>query len=129
MHFQRSAAGVCIALLLVGGLISMPTSCDCGAGIAHGHSLFILAGHHHGSDGAVFGHRDDHDGHHHHHESPTLEPQFAGSINHASSRVAVALPQQMIAARSWQRIGYPRMNREFAAGQTVSPEAPPPRAT
>lgn len=130
MRFQQSVAGICLALLLVGGLVSMPTSCDCGAGIPHGHSLFILGGHYHSAEGAVFGAAEDEMEHHqhHNHESPSIEPQFAGTINHASDRVAVDLPAWLVTETNWQRISYPHDVGQQATGRDVLPDLLPPQA-
>lgn len=129
MHFHRSVAGIFLALMLVGGLVSMPTNCDCGAGIAHSHSLFILGGHYHGTEGAVFGASDDEMEHHHHHhfESPSTDPHFAGTINHASDRVAADLPAYLTTATSWERVSYPQDDVELADGRVVPPDHGPPR--
>lgn len=136
MNLQRTAAGFCIALLLVAGLVSVPTSCDCGAGIAHGHSLFILSGHHHGSAGAVFGAEPDPHGHHHdgndgHNakETPSVEApaQLMGRIMHSSDRVAVSIPLSNVMSSSWQRVTYPTYSEVTSEGQAILPEAPPPQ--
>lgn len=130
MRIQRSAAGLCVALLLVAGLVSVPTSCDCGAGVPHGHSLFILAGHHHSSQGAIFGSQSgpvDHEHGHHTQESPSVEPQLMGRIMHSADRVAVAMPLFEATASTWQRISHQPYSELAADGRTVSPEPPPPR--
>lgn len=40
-------------LILVAGLLSIPSTCTCGAEFVHAHSLFLLAGHHHALDGKI----------------------------------------------------------------------------
>jgi hypothetical protein len=136
MGLQRTAAGFCIALLLVAGLVSVPTSCVCGAGIAHGHSLFILRGHHHGPDGAVFGtapipDEHQHHDHHGHHakESPSVESQaqIAGRIMHSSDRVVIAIPVLDASASTWQRVTYAPYSETANGSHVVLPEPPPPQ--
>lgn len=126
---QRSFVGVCIAFLLIGGLVSMPTSCDCGAGVSHGHSLFILAGHHHAADGVNFGAADDTHGHHQHHveSSASSGPQLMGRIMHSADRVAIAIPQFDETASGWQRVVYPPYTDIPGSGHVVVPDAPPPQ--
>jgi hypothetical protein len=130
LRFHQSLAGICLALMLVTGLVSMPTNCDCGAGIPHGHSLFILGGHYHGAAGAVFRAPADEMDHHHHHnaETPQAEPTFSGQVNHASSRVAADLPTFLLFAPTWERLVYPHDRVEFAGGRVVPPDHQPPRA-
>ena len=126
-NLHRSLTGLCVALLLVGGLVSVPTSCDCGAGVAHGHSLFVLSGHHHGSVNVVFGSQnDDHD--HHLNGSPSVEPQLMGRINHASDRVAIALPVGELTAAAWQRVKHKPATDLPGSGRFLTPGVPPPRS-
>ena len=126
---QRSFVGICIAFLLIGGLVSMPTSCDCGAGVPHGHSLFILAGHHHAADGDTFGTEDNtHNGHQHHTESSaSVGPQLMGRIMHNADRVAIAIPQFDVMATTWQRVAYLSFTDIPGSGHVVAPDAPPPQ--
>lgn len=110
----------------------MPTTCDCGAGVPHGHSLFILQGHHHGPDGAVFGATDaEHHGHHQHnyHDeySPATGPQLDGRITHNADRVVLTMPQLDEDAGTWQRIRYADSERTLRGGRVDTPEPPPPR--
>jgi hypothetical protein len=127
-NLHRSLAGLCVALLLAGGLVSVPTSCDCGAGVAHGHSLFVLSGHHHGSENVVWGRQDDdHDHHQHMQEAPAIEPQLMGRINHASDRVAISMPAGVISSSTWQRVKHRPLTDHPGSGHIVSPDIPPPR--
>jgi hypothetical protein len=48
---ERSAANALIVLLVLLGLLSVPTSCTCGATVAHAHSLFLIPYDHHSHDG------------------------------------------------------------------------------
>lgn len=129
-RIQRSFIGVWVAMLLVGGLVSVPTTCECGAGIAHGHSLFILPGHNHTPHG------QQHEGHgagpdttqHFHVETMTHGgPQLAEQVIHGSDRIAVAIATGLATSNSWQRFRYPDTAIDPGDGRNDTPDAPPPQ--
>lgn len=128
--FQRSIAGVWVALLLVGGLVLVPTACECGAGISHGHSLFTLRGHHHAPDG-WYAYQDsagplDHQSHLV--ESATSSgPQLAGKVAHGSDRFSLALVTALTTSDVSQRISYPGASTTLGAGWSDAPGSPPPQ--
>jgi hypothetical protein len=51
---ECSIATPLIVLVVLLGLLIVPTSCTCGAAIAHPHSLFLIPYHHHSDDGEQF---------------------------------------------------------------------------
>lgn len=129
-RFQRSIAGVCVALLVVLGLVSVPATCECGAGIAHGHSIFTLPGHHHASDGTHM--NMDHAGpsvneHHSIEKATNSGPQLAGKVAHGSDRLSVALAAALTLSDAWQRISYPGTVDDPGNGWSDAPDAPPPQ--
>ncbi len=129
-QLQRSFVGVCIALLLVGGLISVPSTCHCGARVAHGHSLFILPGHHHVPDGSHVhvDHGESHDRQRHTVETATNSgPQLTGKVAHGSDRLAVALTSVLAGSNEWQSFNYPASADELGSGWLDAPDAPPPQ--
>ena len=70
---RRCSASVVLPLMLMFGLLLAPVTCTCGASVPHGHSLFQLPHHHHGSDdhGHDHNHANEHHDHadHGHHDS------------------------------------------------------------
>lgn len=130
MRFQQSFVGLCVVLLLVGGMVSVPATCDCGAGISHGHSLFTLPGHHHGPEGwqVDAGHADTSGD-----QSHTVGiaahsgPQIAGKVAHGADGFSVALANTLTGADIWTPFSYPGDAVWMGSGWLDIPDAPPPR--
>ena len=56
----RLAAGTVLApLALVAGMMTIPTTCQCGTEYPHAHALFGIAGHHHGHPHDTYTHDDE----------------------------------------------------------------------
>lgn len=107
-------------------------SCACGAGVPHGHSLFILGGHYHGAEQVYFNAgAGEKDNQHHGHKvdaSSASGPQLAGRIMHSADRVAVALPLSVLSGESWQRFVQPVTISELDEGRIDTLESPPPKS-
>jgi hypothetical protein len=127
------ASSLALPILLTAGLATAPTTCLCGAGVPHTHSLFQLPGHHHRPD----------DRHEHWNEvrlgtaSADAEQSVAASnspgpkltVAHGSAGDRAAITPSF---RPWFTtflIGLlKRMDLlSVYLGRTVTPEPPPPR--
>ena len=49
------ASTAIVPAFIVAGLLSFPTTCQCGADYPHDHSIFDMPGHHHGNQPAAAG--------------------------------------------------------------------------
>ena len=125
-RFDCSFAGVCVALLLVGGLITVPTTCECGADVSHGHSLFEMPGHHHELEhvNQDEGHNRQGIAHDYHIEVPA---QNGSQLTHGVDRVIVVFVNALMLSDSWQLFSYPDTVIDLGDGHVDTPEAPPPR--
>ena len=119
----RLAAGtVLVPLALVAGMITIPTTCQCGADYPHAHALFGIAGHHHGHTHTAYT-RDD--------AEPITSGQLgvtiqapSGSALQASAATTPSLPTHHILPNA----GMASTTVLKPDGLTSVPDVPPPRA-
>lgn len=126
----RSCAGVCVVLLLVSSLLLVPTACECGAGVAHGHSLFVMPGHHHGPENLSLNDGQYHSGNAHDYqiEAPAQSGSHpAGQVAHGVDRLLSVLVNALTLLDRWQRFSYPGTIDSLGDGRIDTPDAPPPR--
>lgn len=126
LRFDCSIAGVCVALLLVAGLITVPTTCECGADVSHGHSLFEMPGHHHEPERV---NRDEdynrqEIAHDYNIETPA---QNASRLTQGVDRAIVVFVSPLTLSDSWHLFSYPDTVNDLGDGHIDTPEAPPPR--
>ena len=131
---RRPTAGMIILLvLLLTGLLNFPSVCNCGAELPHAHSLFMLADHHHTSDGELDrtppGDRPDASATSIATNTATSGPilqgpadEFAGGgpIGLSLAMTMGAHLQGLIMTTEW-------LNPNQGLGVTVAPESPPPQ--
>lgn len=119
-----------LGVLIVAGLVATPANCACGARMPHTHSLFMLAGHHHTSDGY---HTKLPDASHGRMPgtsagaSPDDSPKIQEMAGHASDQLAMLVGEAQPGRDSWQR-WTSRVDRiQLPDGQVLQPETGPPQ--
>ncbi|HLT19311.1 MAG TPA: hypothetical protein VKZ96_07650 [Thermomicrobiales bacterium] len=113
--------------MIVAGLIATPTNCDCGAGISHPHSLFLLPGHHHDSSGRHV--RLDAPGEHPHTMQAAVDrgPRLAAFSGHASESIAMMVAAFLSMTVLWRRLRQRIIDLPLPPGYQHVPDPPPPR--
>ena len=111
-----------LALVLVLGLLTFPTTCRCGADLPHQHGLFELPMHHHGSTSPVTARSagDVGDG-----EGPVLRAPGARAADSQPSMAALQLViSLLLRCAAAPCVPFSLM----PSGVVVVPDPPPPRA-
>jgi hypothetical protein len=111
-----------IPIALIAGMLSFPSTCQCGAVLPHDHSLFMLAGHSHLS-GA----------HHHDHAARKASASYDGPTFQLPAANASAQNEGAVLAPSVLTINSDRpffaaVKPQPLPSQAEAPELPPPRA-
>jgi len=122
IYFTRLLVSTAIVpTALVAGMLSFPTTCQCGADQPHSHSIFEMRGHHHGPrtedpkhDREVI--RVGVDG-------VTAQAPTASATPTLAAVFATAVPVE-----SLPRAGIAITTPSMPDGQQSTPEVPPPQA-
>jgi hypothetical protein len=130
---STSFVGTAVMLTLVIGLLNFPSMGFSGAEIPHAHSLFMLADHHHDSDGEIdfTQHDDTHDAA----EMPgATNSATSGPVVHDATPefveggpVGLFLTSLIVLARKVLMTPVALQENLPARGQFLTPEPPPPR--